>query len=141
MKQQCLIRTMPRVNSKPRRSNKYYNVDDKWVANLIGLRLKVKVCWFNNIERHERNKWFGGIIYCWDNDECMWKLSIDLERNLKYLIRYDSVLKYVDEDAANFHEFQLPELSVAPPAPAVAMGATLYTKTKEIDWAQVFEDT
>ena len=104
MKQQWYNRTMPSDNSKPRRANKYYNVNDKLAANLFGLRLKVKGCWFNNIERHERNKWFGGIIYSWDNDKFMWKLSIDSEHNREYLFQYDSVVKYVDEDTSNFHE-------------------------------------
>ena len=129
------------VNSKSRRANKLYNVDDEWALTLLNLRLKVKGSWFNGLDRNEKKKWFGGMITGFNSEEGMWKIRMDCERAIVYQMRYDTVLKYVDEHAANFESFQLPADPIPPPNQHETVGTTKYLMTKSIEWTQVFEDT
>ena len=56
-------------------------------------------------------------------------------------MQYDTVLKYVDKDAANFDTFQLPTNPIPLPNQEETVGATKQLMMKAINWTQVFEDT
>ena len=49
----------------------------------------------------------------------------------EYLMQYDTVLKYVNEDAVSFNEFQLPQLLVplSDPTATATAGAKIYKMT------------
>ena len=76
-----------------------------------------------------------------NSEKGMWKIRIDCERTIVYHMRYDTVLKYVNENAASFDMFKLPIDPISPPNQEETVGATEYLMTKAINWTQVFEDT
>ena len=44
--------------------------------------------------------------YFWmDSEKGRWKIKMDCEQTIVYLMQYDTVLKYIDEDAVNFDTF------------------------------------
>ena len=56
-------------------------------------------------------------------------------------MRYYSIIKYIDETARNFHQYDLPILPVPPPETTATVNSTKYKTTDVLDWTQVFEDT
>ena len=49
-------------------------------------------------------------------------------------LRYDVIMKYIDENASNFNQYHLLISPVPPPSTTVTVGATKYTMMYMIDW-------
>ena len=74
----------------------------------------------------------------------MWKVWFNSDTGKIEGLRYDTIIKYIDENASNFNRYHLPISPVPPSTTATAtatVGVTKYTMTDMIDWTRVFEET
>ena len=132
---------MPGVLSKSQKANPLYNIDETWARSLKGLRVKAQGKAFINFDKRRNREWFGGVLFGYDNDRKMWKCRFDSDTDKTEHLRYDFIIKWVDEEAPNFHQYHLPVSPVPPPSTTATVNSTKYKMTDVIDWKQVFEDT
>ena len=93
--------------------SKLVAINPEWAATLIGLRMKVPERWWAGCTG---SKLFHGQIIAIDfsdDAERYFQFELDSEKGAHYLIRYDAVLHYADEDHQSYGSFLLPS---APPA-------------------------
>ena len=62
-------------------------------------------------------KGYGGTVIGYNNDTKLWKVIFDTDTDKVEHLRYDSIIKYLDEKASNYDEFNLPIIPVAPETP------------------------
>ena len=125
--------------SRSRRAYPKYNIDESWARSLKGLRLSCEGKFFNNIRRSDRNKWFGGTVTGYNLSRKLWKVIFDTDTDKVEHLRYDSIIKYLDETASNYDEFNLPIIPVAPETP-VQVGPKKYTATNKKDWTRILDE-
>jgi hypothetical protein len=91
------------------------NVDREWANSLVGLRMKVEDRWWQGYTTTNLNP--GSIVATdFENDHgaiFVFETDADAEQ---YHMRYDAVLKYADEEDANFYKFHLPDGLLEDPA-------------------------
>ena len=93
--------------SKSMLANPLYDIDEEWAVELVGLRMKVQGYWWTwNASDEEKRAFYGGIIKRYDDNKRKWLIQFDNGDDDAFM-RYDSVLKYADEDAITFSEFNL----------------------------------
>ena len=60
------------VLSKSFFSNRWYQIDEEWAAELIGLRMKVRGSFWNGCTEEEKGTIYGGVIKAYNHDKRRW---------------------------------------------------------------------
>jgi hypothetical protein len=94
----------------PRRRPKEPTINVEWAKSLIGLSMKVPEYWwpgYNGYRLHD------GKIDSFDIDTQKCNLVLD-DRNepFPFLMAYDAVSMYANEDSSTLYEYQLPHRAV-----------------------------
>ena len=85
--------------------------------------MRVRGRWWAGIDKDDRNKLFNGHLEKYDKSIARWYLKIAGEDDL-FVIRYDAVLQYADEDHSSFCNFRLYDDPLPPPAATVVLDRT-----------------
>jgi hypothetical protein len=78
----------------------------EWAESLIGLSMRVPDHWWDGYYGH---KLYDGKIVSFDIDTQKWNLLLDTQDDGDdlYLMNYNAVCEYSDEDSSTFHEYHL----------------------------------
>jgi hypothetical protein len=110
-------------------------ISTEWAQLLIGLSMKVPENW-----------WVGGIgfklhdgeIDSFDISSQKWNLLLDArDEPFPFLMAYDAMYEYVDEDSSTYHEYQLTYDPVLDGDDEIETEVATYTKTTSEEWNQV----
>jgi hypothetical protein len=90
----------------PPRRPKQPQISTDWAKLLIGLSMKVPENWWQGCKGF---KLFDGKIYSFDIRAQKWNLLLDSrdDDDIMYLMAYEAVYEYADEDSSTYHEYQL----------------------------------
>ena len=115
---------------------KHPPINIEWAESLIGLSMKVPDNWWvgcNGYNLHD------GKIESFDIDSQKWNLLLDSrDEPIPYLIAYDAVCMYSDEDSSTFHEYHLTYEAVRDGDEEIETEEGIrYTKTPASEWDQV----
>jgi hypothetical protein len=119
----------------PRRS-KQPQISKVWAESLIGLSMKVPEYWWQGCKGY---KLHDGRIDSFDIQTQKWNLIVD-DRNepLLFLMAYDTVSLYADEDSSTIEEYQLPYQAVFEGDDEIeAEDGTRYTQTATAERTKV----
>jgi hypothetical protein len=89
----------------PPRRPKQPQISTDWVQSLIGLSMKVPENWWKGCKGF---KLFDGKIDSFNIRAQIWNPLLDSrDDDDMYLMAYEAVYEYADEDSSTYHEYQL----------------------------------
>ena len=114
--------------------------DIEWAKSLKGLSMKVPDNWwpgYNGRMIHD------GKIDSFNVASQKWNLLLDTnDDDDLYLIAYDAVCEYSNEQSSTYHEYKLPYQPVREGDDEIEVpDGTRYTSTARVDWSQVDSST
>jgi hypothetical protein len=102
--------------SAPSRPPLYTDIDRVWAATLIGIKMAVPDSWWDGYDTPDIN--YGRIIAVDFSDPAgrFWKLQLDSDDdNEIYLMRYDALALYADEEDDWYENYHLPIVPLSSP--------------------------
>jgi hypothetical protein len=121
----------------PRRNNIVPSINVEWAKSLIGLSMRVPDHWWDGYKGHKLR---DGKIHSFDTECKKWNLLLDTQDDDDdlYLMNYNAVCEYSDEDSSTFHEYHLTYHAVRDGDEEIETAeGTTYTKTTFNEWNQV----
>jgi hypothetical protein len=112
----------------------------EWVESLIGLSMKVPEYWWGGCNGY---KLHDGKIDSFDIDTHKWNLLLDARNeDLPYLMAYNAVSLYANEDSSTIEDYQLPRRVVLEGDDEIETEeGNRYTRMPTSEWTEVeFED-
>ena len=111
------------------------SINLEWAESLIGLCMKVPDHWWSGCKGRNLH---DGRIESFDISEQKWNLKLDSkEEHFPYLMAYDAVCKYSNEESSTFNEFHLTFLPVRDGDEEIETENNRYTKTSSTQWDKV----
>ena len=120
-------------------ATKWHLIDEEWATELVGLRMKVRVLFWNNCTKEEKRTFYEGLIQSYNHDKKRWLVEFDNDDDDQYM-RYDAVLRFADEDAGTFLDFKLPAIPIPLPQEQVIHNQELFVIDK-LNWTEIIQDT
>jgi hypothetical protein len=106
-----------------------------WAESLIGLYMKVPDYWWDGCNGY---KLYDGKIDSFDIQTQRWNLILDArDEPFPFLMAYDAVSMYVDEDSSTIDEYQLPYQAVFEGDDEVESDGCRYTRTATAELSRV----
>jgi hypothetical protein len=111
-------------------------ISTEWAKSFIGLSMKVPENWWQGCKGF---KLFDGKIDSFDIRTQKWNLLLDSrDDDDMYLMAYEAVYEYADEDSSTYHEYQLTYQPVRDGDDEIETeDSTRYTRTTLEEWNQV----
>ena len=107
----------------------------EWAHSLIGLSMKVPEYWWDGYNGH---KLCDGKIESFDLVSQKWNLLLDArDGDDLYLMAYEAVYLYADDDFSTYHEYQLTYQPVRVGDDEIETETTRYKRTTEDEWEEV----
>jgi hypothetical protein len=120
----------------PPKRSKQPPISTEWAQSLIiGLSMKVPDYWWDGCKSH---KLHDGKIDSFDICSQEWNLLLDSRDDpFPFLMAYEAVYEYADEDFSTYHEYQLTFDAVRDGDEEIETEIAIYTKTTLEEWNQV----
>jgi hypothetical protein len=111
-------------------------ISTEWAESLIGLSMKVPEYWWQGCKGYRLH---DGKIDSFDIQTQKWNLLLDArDEPFPYLMAYDAVAMYADEDSSTIDEYQLPYKAILVGDDEIeAEDGTRYTRTATSEWTKV----
>ena len=111
-------------------------INTEWAESLIGLSMKVPEYWWvgcNGYKLHD------GKIESFDIDSQKWNLLLDArDEPFPYLMAYEAVSMYADDDSSTIDDYQLPYQVVLEGDDEIETEeGTRYSRTPTSEWTKV----
>jgi hypothetical protein len=119
----------PRIPKQP-------PINVEWAKSLIGLSMKVPDNWWNGCNGYNLH---GGKIGSFNISTQKWNLLLDSkDEPFSYLMAYDAVCMYSDEDSSPFNAYHLIHEAVQDGDDEIETEeGTRYTQTPTSEWTKV----
>jgi len=124
----------------PPKQSKQPLISLEWAESLIGLPMKVPAYWWDGCNGY---KLHDGVIQSFDIVSQKWNLLLDSrDDDDLYLMAYEAVSMYADEDSSSIDEYQLPYQAIFVGDDEIdAEDGIRYTRTQTSEWTKLdFEE-
>jgi hypothetical protein len=113
-------------------------ISTEWAQSLIGLSMKVPENWWVGCKGF---KLHDGKIDSFDIQSQKWNLLLDdRDEPFPFLMAYEAVYEYADEDSSTYDEYQLTYDAVRDGDEEIETEIATYTKTAWDEWNQVITE-
>ena len=120
----------------PPKQSKQPLISLEWAESLIGLPMKVPAYWWDGCNGY---KLHNGVIDSFDIVSQKWNLLLDSrDDDDLYLMAYEAVSMYADEDSSSIDEYQLPYQAIFVGDDEIdAEDGIRYTRTQTSEWTKL----